>query len=60
MLDVGGNVGYYTLVAASTGCSVVTVEPLSANVGRLWQSVLANRFSDRVTLYKNVVGKDVR
>ena len=60
VIDIGGNVGYYTLVAAATGCSVVTVEPLAATVGRLYQSVLANRFSDRVTLFKNVVGKDVR
>lgn len=60
MLDVGGNVGYYTIVAAGTGCSVLTVEPLAANIGRLWQSVLANRFEDRVTLFKNVIGKDVR
>jgi len=60
VLDIGGNIGYYTLVAAAQGCSVVTIEPLSANVGRLWQSVLANRFESQVTLYKNAVGKDKR
>ena len=60
VLDIGGNIGYYTLVAASQGCSVITVEPLSANVGRLWQSVVANRFEGQVTLYKNAVGKDKR
>ena len=60
VLDIGGNIGYYTLVAAATGCSVVTVEPLAANVGRLWQSVVANRFERQVTLYKNAVGKDRR
>jgi FkbM family methyltransferase len=60
VLDIGGNIGYYTLVAAATGCSVVTVEPLSANIGRLWQSVLANRFEGQVSLFKNAVGKDKR
>jgi FkbM family methyltransferase len=60
VLDIGGNIGYYTLVAAATGCSVVTVEPLSANIGRLWQSVVANRFEGQVSLFKNAVGKDKR
>jgi len=60
VLDIGGNIGYYTLVAAATGCSVVTVEPLAANIGRLWQSVLANRFEGQVSLFKNAVGKDKR
>jgi FkbM family methyltransferase len=60
VLDVGGNIGYYTLVAAATGCSVVAVEPLSANTGRLFASILANGFEDQVTLFKNAVGKDSR
>jgi FkbM family methyltransferase len=60
VLDVGGNIGYYTLVTAATGCSVVAVEPLSANTGRLFASILANGFEDQVTLFKNAVGKDSR
>lgn len=61
VLDVGANIGYYTIVAAAAGgCQVVSVEPLSANIGRLWQSVLANDFGQRVTLFKNAVGKDKR
>lgn len=60
MLDVGGNIGYYTLVAAAGGCSVVAVEPLTANVGRLFASILANGFEDHVSLFKNAVGKDAR
>ena len=60
VLDVGGNIGYYTLVAAATGCSVVAIEPLSANTGRLFASILANGFEDHVTLYKNAIGKDRR
>lgn len=60
VLDVGANVGYYTIVAAAAGgCSVVALEPMGANAGRLWQSVLANGFADRVTLFKNAVGKTV-
>ena len=60
VLDLGGNIGLFTLVAANAGCSVVAVEPTVNNAGVLWQSVLKNGFEDRVTLFKNAVGLDER
>ena len=35
-VDIGANVGYYTLVATMKGCHVVSVEPLPSTVAVLW------------------------
>lgn len=46
LLDVGANVGWYTLQAAAAGYSVIAVEPMATNVslqggGRREQAVAA-------------------
>jgi FkbM family methyltransferase len=54
-LDVGANVGAFTLLAAALGCHVIAVEPLEANLARLAASVAAAGLGHRVTLLRNAV-----
>ncbi|KAI9017656.1 S-adenosyl-L-methionine-dependent methyltransferase [Gaertneriomyces semiglobifer] len=51
-LDIGANVGWFTLTVAAAGYKVVAVEPMIANHMLLRPSICANKgFSDRITLY---------
>src|SRR5712692_1968449 len=50
VLDVGANVGIYTLLAAKRGATVFAIEPDPDNVRQLRWHVLMNGFSDRVTM----------
>ena len=43
-VDVGGNIGYFTLLAASLGAKTVTFEPLLANYALLSRSLQMNNF----------------
>jgi hypothetical protein len=43
MVDVGGNLGYFSMMAAAEGFSVLTFEPLAANVAALRGSLCASR-----------------
>ena len=55
VLDIGGNIGYYTLLmASSVGArgAVYSVEPVPANFRILEKNVRANRFEDRVELFR--------
>lgn len=58
-LDIGANIGYFTLLAASlTGADgqVVAVEPQAANVELLRQSLAANGFK-HVVVYQNAAAE---
>eukprot|EP00736_Rhodelphis_marinus_P005626 Rmarinus@m.26174 len=56
-IDVGANIGYYTLMAASTGCDVQAVEPVRLNHDLLLSSAELNPWlADRLTVYKAAVG----
>ncbi len=55
-VDVGANLGYFSLMAASLGYTVVSFEPMSRNARKLARSVERNGWNDRVTLYQNAVG----
>jgi FkbM family methyltransferase len=46
VLDVGANIGYYTLLSASLGHNVIAFEPNPANVLRLCDSLRLNDFLD--------------
>jgi len=54
-IDVGCNVGVYTLFMASLGVDVVAIDPVRANLDLLSQSVDADNFTGRVTLIHNAV-----
>lgn len=57
MLDIGSNLGVFTLIGAERGCHAVAFEPLSENIHRLSHSVKVNGFEDRVILMQHAVGK---
>jgi FkbM family methyltransferase len=55
-VDVGANLGYFSLMAASLGYTVASFEPMSRNARKLSRSVARNGFAGRVSLYQNAVG----
>lgn len=56
-VDVGANVGVYTLLAASlTDVKVYAFEPVARTYERLAANVKRNRLSDRVTASRTAVG----
>jgi FkbM family methyltransferase len=50
VLDVGANIGVYTLLAAKRGATVFAIEADSDNAAALRRHVNVNGFSDRVTI----------
>lgn len=54
VVDVGANVGWYTLLAAERGCRVFSFEPDPASFGFLLSSIELNRFSDVTPIRKCV------
>jgi FkbM family methyltransferase len=57
MLDIGANLGVYSIMGASRGCRIVAFEPLSQNILRLKASLERNGWGHRALLYKHAVGK---
>ena len=57
-VDVGGNVGIYSLLACSIpGVTTVTLEPSTAAFERLTENVRLNHLQDRVTLINAAAGR---
>lgn len=59
ILDIGANIGFFTISTASlVGASgrVYAFEPLDQNADLLERSIAENKFEDRVTLERVVVG----
>lgn len=52
VLDVGANIGFYTLLAAKRGARVFSVEADPLNVAMLRHHVDINGFNDRVTIFE--------
>jgi FkbM family methyltransferase len=52
LLDIGGNIGLYSLAVAALGRQVFVLEPLKQNYQRFCQSVEKNNFHDRVNLFR--------
>jgi FkbM family methyltransferase len=57
MLDIGANLGVYTILGASRGCRAIAFEPLSQNILRLQQSLQRMGAEKRALLFKHAVGK---
>jgi FkbM family methyltransferase len=57
-VDVGANLGYFSLAAASLGAHVIAFEPMSRNAQKFSKSILKNRFEFRITLFQNAVWED--
>lgn len=56
MLDVGSNIGSYSVPAAAQGCHVVAFDPVMANLGRVVESVRRLGALGNVTFFNNFVG----
>jgi FkbM family methyltransferase len=52
VLDVGANIGIYTLLAAKRGAKVIALEADPANAAMLRHHVELNGFADAVTIYQ--------
>ena len=52
VLDVGANIGFYTLLAAKRGARVFSIEADPLNAAMLRKNVALNRFEDRVTVFE--------
>ena len=51
VVDVGAQLGWYTLIAASLGFNVVALEPLASQRARLLASIRLNGFEARVRVF---------
>ena len=54
LIDIGANLGTFSLAAAAMGFSVYAFEPMLTNIRAVRQSLCANKFNDRVALIEKV------
>jgi tRNA1(Val) A37 N6-methylase TrmN6 len=54
-IDLGANLGVFSLAVAKLGRKVIAVEPLSINLKRLCKSVFENEFEDYITIVHNAI-----
>lgn len=59
VVDIGANIGYYTLLAAKLGQQVVAVEPVLDSIERLQHAAHIEEVTERITVVYNAVA-DVR
>jgi FkbM family methyltransferase len=57
-VDVGANVGSYSICAASVGADVLAIEPIPALVAALRRNVEINGFQDRVRILAQGLGAE--
>jgi len=55
VIDVGANIGQYTLFAAKMGNKVVAVEPFHDNILRIHKASQLEKTYDRITLITNAI-----
>ena len=55
VVDVGANIGYFSLVAASKGFQVISFEPTHYNIEHFVNSIKRNRLERKITIYNNAV-----
>lgn len=54
-VDLGANLGVYTLAVAKIGREVIAVDPLTSNVQRMCNSIIDNRFGNKIKLVYNAL-----
>ncbi|XP_045156978.2 uncharacterized protein LOC123523360 [Mercenaria mercenaria] len=59
-IDIGCNIGVYTLFAAKLGMKVFSIDPVENNLVLLSKSVDAGRFAENVTLVLNAVSDEYK
>ncbi|KAK3576469.1 hypothetical protein CHS0354_028519 [Potamilus streckersoni] len=57
-VDVGANIGYFSLLARAMGRAVIAIEPTYANFLRLQEGVVRNKFSDNILLLKYAISDE--
>lgn len=56
VVDVGGNIGYFTHLALALGATTITLEPMRENLGPMLSTIRANDgWQNRSTVYNNAV-----
>ena len=55
VIDIGANLGLYSLTAAAMGRKTISVEPLTKTVNHFHKSVKLNKFENRITLITNAI-----
>lgn len=57
-IDVGANVGAYTLIAATGGARVIAIEPFFANAARMGENLALNNASRNVLVLTMALGEE--
>jgi len=57
-IDIGANIGYYSLLAASIGIKSIAFEPIKKNYRIFEKSIKKNNFQDLIKLYKVALGEE--
>ncbi|ESP05590.1 hypothetical protein LOTGIDRAFT_152447 [Lottia gigantea] len=55
VVDIGCNIGIYTLFASKMGRRVIAVDPLESNLQLLQKSIVLGQYQDKVTLVHNAI-----
>lgn len=58
VVDIGANLGYFSLMAASMGARVIAFEPMNRNMGKLASSVARNGFEHKIVMFQNAVSDE--
>lgn len=56
LMDIGGNLGWYTTAAAAAGYKVVTFEPMARNLRNLRKNICINNLESKVLIYPYGLG----
>ena len=59
VLDIGANIGYYTLLAAKLGQQVVAVEPVLDSIQRLHHAAYIEDVTERIAVVYNGIADAV-
>ena len=54
-IDIGANIGYFSLLAAAHGINVIAVEPVKKNLQKFHEAILINKFEKRIIPLQNVI-----
>ncbi|KAK2153885.1 hypothetical protein LSH36_282g03048 [Paralvinella palmiformis] len=55
VIDIGANIGQYTLIAASMGHRVIAVEPYANNIKHLQKAAQIGGLLDKITVLQNAI-----
>ncbi|ELT97437.1 hypothetical protein CAPTEDRAFT_221435 [Capitella teleta] len=58
VIDIGANLGQYSLIAASMGHPVVAVEPYASSLKRFHKAIEIGGFQDLITVVQNAISNE--